>query len=319
MSYRSKLLATSALAFAGLAPVAALAQSIGYGSVDGADAGGDEPSSSHSRGHARGGRGGSSLEAYIEAGQIVTAELSPGNEALTYTRVAVGVEVTVAGRNNAASASVRYERRFGYGKSATGTRSAASCAAMPRSCRGPAVRGRRAGGPHQDRAQRCGRAVALRTGDGSPRSIRSMPALAQHPCRRRQGRWPLPDRLHQGRVPRCDRGDPGAVGADIFDKSTVHDAGIHLGTRPGVGLPIGLAPARAITAKISPISISGSRTSRARRYHRALVARLRAGRRRRLRGRRDFEPRRAARRQRHSGDRQWPLRHRQVRPARAGL
>ena len=102
--------------FRRLAPVAALAQSIGYDSVDGADAGGDEPSSSHSRGHARGGRGGSSLEAYIEAGEIVTSELSPGNETLTYTRVAVGADVTVAGRNNAASASVRYERQIGYGR-----------------------------------------------------------------------------------------------------------------------------------------------------------------------------------------------------------
>jgi hypothetical protein len=51
---------------------------------------------------------------YIEAAQVLTAELAPGDEVVTYTQVAVGVDLTVSGRNSAASASLRYERRFGY-------------------------------------------------------------------------------------------------------------------------------------------------------------------------------------------------------------
>ena len=242
MSYRSKLLATSALAFAGLAPVAALAQSIGYDSVDGADAGGDEPSSSHSRGHARGGRGGSSLEAYIEAGQIVTSELSPGNETLTYTRVAVGADVTVAGRNNAASASVRYERQIGYGRSVDGDAISGL------------VRGYAAVVPQvlrvdvgalatRTRTERNGAAVLspFELGDGVTKvySAYAGPTLSTHAGEVKvDGHY----RIGYTKVESPDAivATPAQSGADIFDKSTVHDAGIHFGTRPGVGLPIGI-------------------------------------------------------------------------------
>ncbi len=53
---------------------------------------------------------------YIEAQQVVTAELSPGNEVLTYSTLAAGVEANLTGRNAEAGIAVRYERRFGYGK-----------------------------------------------------------------------------------------------------------------------------------------------------------------------------------------------------------
>lgn len=53
---------------------------------------------------------------YIEAVQVLSAELQPGNDTVTYTSVAAGVDATITGRNSAASASLRYERRFGEGK-----------------------------------------------------------------------------------------------------------------------------------------------------------------------------------------------------------
>lgn len=52
---------------------------------------------------------------YIEAHQVVTAELQPGSDVVTYSQVAAGVEASFAGRNSAGSVSVRYERRFGWG------------------------------------------------------------------------------------------------------------------------------------------------------------------------------------------------------------
>ena len=52
---------------------------------------------------------------YIEAAQVLSAELEPGDEVVTYTQVAAGVDLSVSGRYSAASASIRYERRFGYG------------------------------------------------------------------------------------------------------------------------------------------------------------------------------------------------------------
>ena len=54
------------------------------------------------------------IQPYIEAAQIFTAQLEPVNDSVTYTSVAAGVDATMRGRNSAASAAVRYERRFGY-------------------------------------------------------------------------------------------------------------------------------------------------------------------------------------------------------------
>ncbi len=51
---------------------------------------------------------------YIEVSQILIAEFSPGDEVLTYTQLAAGVEASVQGRNNGGSVSLRYERNIGY-------------------------------------------------------------------------------------------------------------------------------------------------------------------------------------------------------------
>ena len=53
---------------------------------------------------------------YLEVSQVVFAELSPGDEVLTYTNLAAGVDTAIAGRNTQGAVSVRYERRIGWGK-----------------------------------------------------------------------------------------------------------------------------------------------------------------------------------------------------------
>ncbi|MEL7445504.1 MAG: preprotein translocase subunit YajC [Pseudomonadota bacterium] len=55
------------------------------------------------------------VQPYIEVSQILSAELTPGDDVLTYTQVAAGVDVSAQGRNSGLSASVRYERNIGYG------------------------------------------------------------------------------------------------------------------------------------------------------------------------------------------------------------
>ena len=55
------------------------------------------------------------VQPYIEVSQILTAQLEPVSDQLTYTQVAVGVDTTVQGRRSGASVSVRYERNFSYG------------------------------------------------------------------------------------------------------------------------------------------------------------------------------------------------------------
>ncbi|WP_349511965.1 preprotein translocase subunit YajC [Erythrobacter sp. NFXS35] len=55
------------------------------------------------------------IQPYIEVGQVISAQLSPGDEVLTFTQVAVGVDLNVQGRNSGAAVSLRYERNIGYG------------------------------------------------------------------------------------------------------------------------------------------------------------------------------------------------------------
>lgn len=55
------------------------------------------------------------VQPYIEVSQVLTAELSPGDEVLTFTQIAAGVDLNAQGRNAGASVSLRYERNIGYG------------------------------------------------------------------------------------------------------------------------------------------------------------------------------------------------------------
>ena len=58
------------------------------------------------------------IQPYIEASQVVLAELSPGDDTVTYTQLAAGVDASIQGRNNGGSVSLRYERNIGYGDAA---------------------------------------------------------------------------------------------------------------------------------------------------------------------------------------------------------
>ena len=68
-------------------------------------------------GERRGGRR-LAVEPYIEASQILTAQLSPGNDVVTYTQLAAGVDASLNGRRSAGTVSLRYERNFGWGDAA---------------------------------------------------------------------------------------------------------------------------------------------------------------------------------------------------------
>lgn len=83
-------------------------------------AAGGVPALAQDQGQGQGGatpgqRGNRVVQPYIEVGQVVSAELSPGNDVVTFTQVAVGVDINVQGRNSGAAVSLRYERNIGYG------------------------------------------------------------------------------------------------------------------------------------------------------------------------------------------------------------
>ncbi|KWV93078.1 hypothetical protein [Erythrobacter sp. YT30] len=60
-------------------------------------------------------RRGVTVQPYIEVSQVLTAELSPGDDVLTFTQIAAGVDLNAQGRNSGGSLSVRYERNISYG------------------------------------------------------------------------------------------------------------------------------------------------------------------------------------------------------------
>lgn len=111
------------LAGIALAPLPAVAQEIvsdwspmddAYGSSEDAAPQEAAPSGKRSRGGDR--RKGPRIEVrpYIEAQQVVFADLRNGGDVLTYSTVAAGVDASVATRRAEGQVSLRYERLIGY-------------------------------------------------------------------------------------------------------------------------------------------------------------------------------------------------------------
>ena len=230
-------------------PVAAAAQSIDYGNVTGSD----ETSQSGSAGSgidsgrfSRGGRGGSGkivdVTPYIEARQIVTAELTPGNDVLTYSVIAAGVDAEVVGKRNAASVSLRYERRFGWSDSAEDG-DVISGLARGYATVMPGLQIEAGGLATRTSIDNSGASFigGLRNDDTVTQvySVYAGPSVSTHAgdvavsANYRFGytRVETPDAI-------VTATDVPAV--DIFEDSTIHAADVHAGVQPDVILPVGL-------------------------------------------------------------------------------
>ena len=245
MSHYPRIWAGLAALAAGLAPLAAHAQVLDYDNVAQSEGGGQtDASSGGSRGERpRGGRSGSYVAPYIEVQQVVTAELSPGNDVLTYTQVAAGLDATIAGRNNALSASLRYERRIGWGDNAGSgdtisgiVRGYASI--VPRTLRIDAgVLAART------RIESNGAAVLAPLGDDS--SVSQLYSAYAGPTLTGELGDARIDAHYRIGYTKVETPDavltvPGQAPLDIFDESLAHDAGIHIAARPGTLLPVGI-------------------------------------------------------------------------------
>jgi len=180
---------------------------------------------------------------YIEVSQIVVAELSPGDDVVTYTQVAAGVDASINGRNNGGSVSLRYERNIGYGDNAIDSGTLSGIA------RGyatiiPQALTLEAGG------------LASKTNvDGNSGS--SLDALARTNSESRIYSVYAGPNLHTStgdveinanyRIGYTRVEAPGAIvtaggitPVDVFDDSVVQSAKVHAATRPGDPLPVGI-------------------------------------------------------------------------------
>ncbi len=247
MTMKSHLLAGSAIAlFAAMAlPQAAAAQSIGYGDVSGSgdssSSGASDDGGSSGKGSRGSGRSRPVFTPYIEASQIVTAELSPGDEVLTYSQIAAGVEASIAGRNNAASVSLRYERRFGWGRAEDGD--TISGVARGYTTITPGLQLEAGGLAARSRIEGNGSATLGPQGTGDAvtqvYSAYAGPAIATH-----AGDIEIKGSYLFGYTkvesPDAVSVTPGQDPLDVFDESKAHSANIHAGVKPGDALPVGI-------------------------------------------------------------------------------
>ena len=180
---------------------------------------------------------------YIEAAQVATAELSPGNEVLTYSRLAVGADVSVNGRRAGASASIRYERHFGWGKRAEDG-DAISGIARGYATLAPGIQLEAGGLAARARIDGNGAAVLGGGVAAGPSAGKVLSAYAGPTVSRHLGTVQVEGgyRLGYARVDTSDAvaAPSGATRADLFDESVSHAASLRLSTRPGDPLPVGL-------------------------------------------------------------------------------
>jgi hypothetical protein len=180
---------------------------------------------------------------YIEATQVFTAELEPGDDTVTYTALAAGVDASIAGRNSAASASLRYERRIGWGDDDL---EGDTISGVARAGIGVARGVTLEAGALASRTRVEGNGATSVGGfagiDDSTSQIYS--AYAGPSVHTMAGDVEIEGHYRFGYT-RVEEPDavvlaPGAEPTDYFDDSTVHSAHARAGVSPGVVLPVGL-------------------------------------------------------------------------------
>ena len=244
LSNLSRYLALVASGLALATPLAVHAQSLPYGDVseasgeDGAaDDGGDGVVGSVKQAGRK-----TRITPYIEVQQVMQADLSPGDQVLTWTSLAAGIDAGIAGRNTQASMSVRYERRFGWGSN-VGDSDVISGVARASTAIVPQVLTIEAGAMAARMGiEGNGSTVSGREFSDSASQIYSIyagPTLQTH-----MGSVGIEGHYRIGYT-RVDSPDvittaPGQPLIDVFDDSVVHNAGIRFGTKAGDPLPVGI-------------------------------------------------------------------------------
>lgn len=234
-------LALAALAFALGLPASAHAQTMSYdGSASVSDKdGGDGAGGSDDTGGGRKKRKDKrvSITPYIEALQVANAELSPGSGVLTYTALAAGVDAEFNGRRTKGAVSLRYERRFGYGKVADSdtvsgiARVAYAIAPQALNVEAGAMAARTQIQPNGQ--------VVLGTPQNGSSSSQIYSLYAGPVLKTRVGDLEVAGgyRIGYTKV----KNDSGlATAPDVFDSSLVQNAELRAGVKPGVLLPVGI-------------------------------------------------------------------------------
>ncbi|MEE4206164.1 MAG: preprotein translocase subunit YajC [Erythrobacter sp.] len=190
-----------------------------------------------------GGNGRTVIQPYIEVGQVLSAELSPGNEVLTFTQVAAGIDANTQGRNSGASVSLRYERNIAYGDDQVDTDTLSGVARgylglIPRTLTleagGLASRTRLDGGGGVS-----ANPLVREDAESQVYSIYAGPTLATNVGRVAVNGFA---RVGYNRFEIENAGiNPAGNAIDVFDDSVTYNGRVTASTRAGDPLPVGLA------------------------------------------------------------------------------
>jgi len=181
------------------------------------------------------------VQPYIEVSQVLTAQLTPGDDVLTFTQIAAGVDTTVQGRNSVASLSLRYERNIGYGDAvdtdAISGIARGSLAIVPQAVTFEA-------GALASRARIDGgggvssNPLVAEDQTSDIYSLYAGPSIAT-----RAGIFDVTGSAFVGynRIEVSDAfvTDEGEA-LDVFDESVTYSGQVRVGTQPGNGLPVGI-------------------------------------------------------------------------------
>lgn len=188
-----------------------------------------------------------SIEPYVDAGQVIVADLSGGGEVLTYSTVGVGVDAAIQSRRVEVQLSYKYERRFDYQKDvADGDTHSGLARAAVKVAPGFTVEG----GALATRARSDMRGDAPVNLAGNVRNTSQVySAYAGPTFNTGDGPANLSAAYRFGytkvEAPSIPSIDPGAPPVDLYDSSTSHLAQVRAGVKAGTILPVGLSVAGA--------------------------------------------------------------------------
>lgn len=188
-----------------------------------------------------------SIEPYIDASQVLVADLSGSNEVLTYSTIGAGIDASIQSRRVEVQLSYNYERRFDYQKDVADqdTHSGLARAAV-RVARGVTAEG----GMLATRARADQRGDAPGNLAGNVRNTSQLysgyAGLTAH-----TGNGPASlsaaYRLGATKVeaPSIVGVDPAAPPIDLYDRAISHIAQVRAGVKAGTILPVGVSVAGA--------------------------------------------------------------------------
>ncbi len=188
-----------------------------------------------------------SIQPYVDAGQVLVADLSGGGEVLTYSTIGAGVDASIQTRRVEVQLSYKYERRFDYQKEVADqdTHSGLARAAV-RITPGFTVEG----GALATRARSDMRGDAPGNLAGNVRNTsQDDSAYAGPTFHTGHGPASLSAAYRFGytkvEAPTISSVDPADPPVDLFDSSTSHLAQVRAGVKAGTILPVGLSVAGA--------------------------------------------------------------------------